>query len=128
MFLYGQEWTGGNAKFRMVPMDRHQRDLVAPLWIDAVCINQDNEEEKEHQIQLMARIYSQANRLVVWLGETADDSDLALEEIRVARGKKSTDSSNNKKIQQAVLALLQRPWFRRMWVRERTLKNIRINY
>jgi len=88
------------------------------LWVDALCINQDNQQEKEHQIQLMARIYSQANRLLVWLGETADDSDLALEEIRVAGGKKSTDSSNNKKIQQAVLALLQRPWFRRMWVRD----------
>lgn len=76
----------------------------------------------------MAKIYGQANRVVVWLGEAADDSDRALEEIRVAGGKKSTNPSNNKTIQQAVLALLQRSWFRRIWVREQTLDNIRRNY
>jgi len=97
-------------------------------WIDAICINQENKQEKEQQIQLMARIYGQANRVVVWLGEAADNSDKALEEIRFAGGKGSTNSSTNKTIQQAVLALLQRPWFRRIWVREQTLDNIRRNY
>jgi hypothetical protein len=85
------------------------------LWVDAICIDQHNEEEKEHQIQFMARIYSQANRVVVWLGDSADDSDLALEEIRVARDKDFI-YSNNERTQQAVLALLQRPWFQRIWV------------
>jgi hypothetical protein len=45
------------------------------IWIDAVCINQANEEEKEHQIQSMARIYGQANRVIVWLGKAEDDSN-----------------------------------------------------
>lgn len=88
------------------------------LWIDAICIDQANQEEKEHQIQSMAKIYGQANRVVVWLGGAADDSDLALEEIRTARGKKSTNSLDSERIQQAVLTLLQRPWFRRIWVWE----------
>jgi hypothetical protein len=88
------------------------------LWVDAICINQSEEEEKEDQIQFMAKIYGQANRVLVWVGDAAADSDLALEAIRVAGGKKSTNSSINKKIQQAVLALLERPWFRRVWVRE----------
>ncbi|RFU26745.1 hypothetical protein B7463_g9592, partial [Scytalidium lignicola] len=63
----------------------------------------------------MAKIYGQANRVVVWLGKATNDSDLALEEIRLAASKMSTHSSN-KAIQQAVLALFQRPWFRRIWV------------
>ncbi len=54
----------------------------------------------------MTKIYGQANRVVVWLGEAADESDRALEEIRVVRGKKSTNCPNNETIQQAVLALL----------------------
>lgn len=57
------------------------------LWIDAVCINQKDDQEKEQQIQFIARIYGQANRVIVWLGETADDSDQALQEIRNAGGK-----------------------------------------
>lgn len=86
------------------------------LWIDALCIDQTNQEEKEHQIQFMAKIYGQAQRVVVWLGEVADDSDLALEAIRVAGSRNFAHSLNSEKIQPAVLKLLERPWFRRIWV------------
>jgi hypothetical protein len=86
------------------------------IWIDAVCINQNDEREKEQQIQFMAKIYALANRVVVWLGEAAEDSDQALHWIRVAGGKKSKYSPTNETIQQAVIALLHRPWFRRIWV------------
>jgi hypothetical protein len=96
---------------------RH-RSIARIIWVDAVCINQENEKEKEQQIQFMAKIYGQANRVVVWLGETENDSDRALEKIRFAGGKKFINSSNNKTIQQAVLALLDRQWFRRIWVRK----------
>jgi hypothetical protein len=97
------------------------------IWVDAICIDQKNTEEKEQQIQIMAKIYSQANRVLVWLGEAADNSDQALEEIRVAGGK-ATISLNNKTIRLAVLALLQRNWFRRIWVREQTLDDFSRNY
>jgi hypothetical protein len=69
----------------------------------------------------MAKIYSQANRVVVWLGEAAEDSDLALEGICLAGGKKPTNLLDNERIKRAVLALLQRPWFRRIWVWEQAL-------
>ena len=97
------------------------RSFERIIWVDAICINQENEPEKEQQIQCMVKIFGQATRVVVWLGEAADNSDRALEEIRTAGGKKSPNSSNNETIQQAVLALLQRPWFRRIWVREQAL-------
>ncbi len=93
------------------------------IWIDAICINQKNGEEKAQQIQLMAKIYSQASRVLVWLGEAADNSDQALEEIRAA-GRKAIHSLNNETIQLAVLKLLERDWFQRIWVRELTLDNV----
>jgi hypothetical protein len=91
------------------------------LWIDAICINQDDQEEKEHQIKAMADIYGNANRVVVWLGEAADDSDKALEVIRLAGDKTSTFLSQEKQVEKTetegpLLALLQRPWFQRIWV------------
>lgn len=39
------------------------------LWIDALCINQTNIQEKNHQIPLMAFIFSRAWQVRVWLGQ-----------------------------------------------------------
>ncbi|KAF2119506.1 heterokaryon incompatibility protein-domain-containing protein [Lophiotrema nucula] len=38
------------------------------LWVDAICINQDDLEERSHQVGLMASIYRQAARVLIWLG------------------------------------------------------------
>jgi hypothetical protein len=86
------------------------------LWVDAICINQTNEKEKGHQLQFMAEIYAKASRVIVWLGKAQDNSEHALEVIRLA-GQKSTNLSNTEPFQQEILQLLQRQWFRRIWVR-----------
>ncbi|RSL74071.1 hypothetical protein CEP51_011664 [Fusarium floridanum] len=39
------------------------------LWVDALCINQDDLVERNHQVQLMGQIYQQANETIVWLGD-----------------------------------------------------------
>ena len=74
-------------------------------------------KERGHQIQVMAKMYSRASRVIVWLGETADDSDRAVEEIRVVAGRQSTYSPTQEMLPKAIIALLRRPWFRRIWVR-----------
>lgn len=43
----------------------HLRDN---LWIDAICIDQDLESEKNHQVAQMGKIYSNATKVVMWLG------------------------------------------------------------
>ena len=45
------------------------------FWIDAICINQADEDEKATQIPLMGKVYSLAGRVLGWLG--ADETDLA---------------------------------------------------
>lgn len=108
------------------------------LWIDAICINQDDDEEKATQVAAMARIYGLAKRVVVWLGPEAEESTLAFEELRnLAQSQSSADRSlleetkpkpeitgddnggdprSNADAEQAIQALLRRPYFRRMWV------------
>ncbi|KAM0690783.1 hypothetical protein Q7P36_009552 [Cladosporium allicinum] len=78
-------WFWGDAKQRDkmeldgIPLDipfnakcalRDLRDSVHSkrLWIDAVCINQDDKSERASQILLMSDIYSQAALTYVWLG------------------------------------------------------------
>ena len=48
------------------------------LWIDAICINQDDDDEKNAQVSQMANVYSKAQSVCVWLGEAGLDSNLAL--------------------------------------------------
>lgn len=57
-------------------------DLDRTLWVDAVCINQNDLEERANQVQIMALIYAYASRVVVWLGEEADGSKEAMELLR----------------------------------------------
>ena len=49
------------------------RDAVRVLWADAVCINQNDTLEKNTQVPLMSRIYSQPSRVLIWLGEDSAD-------------------------------------------------------
>ena len=46
-------------------------DRPRPLWTDSLCIDQDNLEEKGHQVAFMGRIYRQSNRTFIVIG--ADD-------------------------------------------------------
>jgi len=85
------------------------------MWVDAICINQVDQKEKEDQIPLMAEIYAKARRVVVWLGEAGGDSDQALEEIRRA-GEKSASLLGAESSKEAIRQLLERPWFQRIWV------------
>lgn len=44
------------------------RGLKCSLWIDAVSIDQDDVTERNHQVQYMGNIYSQACQVIIWLG------------------------------------------------------------
>jgi hypothetical protein len=52
------------------------------VWADAVCINQQNTEERGMQVRFMARIYNLAFEVMVWLGPEDEDSHLALDLLR----------------------------------------------
>ncbi|KAM7206575.1 Heterokaryon incompatibility protein (HET) domain containing protein [Naviculisporaceae sp. PSN 640] len=54
-------------------------DISVRLWIDQICINQHDDEEKSRQIPLMNKIYSLSTETIGWLGESTKDSDLAMD-------------------------------------------------
>jgi hypothetical protein len=42
------------------------------VWINSPCIDQNNKEEKSHQVQLMARIYAKAEQVIAWVGTASN--------------------------------------------------------
>ena len=55
-----------------------KRDVIGYLWVDALCIDQTNIQERASQVSLMGDIYSTADRVIIWLGNTISNhlSDL----------------------------------------------------
>jgi hypothetical protein len=56
---------------------RHLRYTEKPLmiWVDAICINQEDIGERSSQVSLMRRIYTSANTVRVWINEPAVDAN-----------------------------------------------------
>lgn len=102
------------------------------IWIDSICINQDDALEKGQQVALMGEIYRQCSRTIVWLGDY-EDIVMSFGAIGLIRDlvNRSWGSISNlqfhKKMDDAglffsmfrlpaLVKLLSHPWFERVWV------------
>ena len=117
-------------------------DGFRTLWIDSICINQEDSQEKSEQVSLMAKIYSGAENVLVWLGDEDDITanaiscleslvrlrdvsfdELTLDEIDASIGFRPWLSDKNDRTyiphdhwRSLKRLLCERPWFRRVWV------------
>lgn len=109
------------------------------LWIDAICIDQNPKDtaERNHQVQQMAKIYGQARRVVVWLGTSTHEMDLAMkslielqifykdmkwmpQDVQIISAWKSIQKESfqdqNGPIYSGIKQIFDQPWFRRVWI------------
>jgi hypothetical protein len=90
------------------------------LWVDAICINQDDVIERNQQVSKMAEIYSLAAHISVWLGDGTTESDMAMEFIDKISDPHRFDllleDASTVPQWHALLLLMQRPWFSRRWI------------
>ncbi|RDW80345.1 hypothetical protein BP5796_05043 [Coleophoma crateriformis] len=69
----------GNLKIAL----RHLRGRQPrTLWIDAICINQEDLDERASQVRLMKDIYQRAQNTVIWIGDETAESRRALAWVR----------------------------------------------
>ncbi|KAI0839706.1 HET-domain-containing protein [Hypoxylon sp. FL0890] len=89
------------------------------LWIDSICINQQDPHERSHQVSIMREIYSKASQVLVYLGPAADHSDDAIEALtRLSQLRMYYEPSYQLTDTQrlALERLLERRYFFRIWV------------
>jgi hypothetical protein len=94
-----------------------------PLWIDAICLNQEDNEEKAIHVPLMHKIYKCAARTIVWLGEPDEGTNIALDFLAEAMShlESGGDPQDLNRFDwlgrewTALREYLQRPWFNRLW-------------
>lgn len=98
------------------------------LWVDAVCINQMDIIERSRQVARMHQIFGMADLVLIWIGDGDEDSDMAVDFIaelgRLEWTVFEEDDGFSKlkwserlaKEWAATHRLLQRPYFRRLWI------------
>ncbi|KAL3959392.1 hypothetical protein ACCO45_007554 [Purpureocillium lilacinum] len=83
------------------------------IWADAICINQDDVQEKSAQVTMMDRIYSDASYVVAWLGPLDEYSEIGIRTL-------NTLQSHLKKFKESQIEPYsgkdKEKWFRRAWI------------
>jgi hypothetical protein len=113
-------------------------EITRSLWVDAICINQEDLVERGQQVKEMRKVYTFSSRVIVWLGESSEDSALALRTL-VFIGKQVEFTADNYIIPapgcamrdwfefrrpfdiepqawKAIAHLIKRPYFKRLWI------------
>lgn len=107
------------------------------LWIDYLCIDQENNEERGEQMRFMHEIYGCASRVLTWIGEKDETSDMVMDYIstldpaisllefddwkrsfRVQNPTQHVLERDDEAWTKAVSNFLSRPWFRRVWIQQ----------
>ncbi|KAL1856853.1 hypothetical protein Daus18300_010616 [Diaporthe australafricana] len=117
------------------------------FWIDAICINQTDNEEKSFQVAMMGDIYEKAGRVLACLGRHEDDSEFLFEmmrkhhhawknfygplieqSLRLTAWTRFMGEAAVDRMYDALVKFLQRPYFYRVWVHQELFhgKNIQI--
>ncbi|OSS48751.1 hypothetical protein B5807_06858 [Epicoccum nigrum] len=86
----------------------------ATMWVDAICINQHDIEERSSQVLLMKDIYTSAERVLIYLGyEEPSDAEVAAF-IRDSEVPNTEGEIHN--LLNHMISFCRRPWFGRLWV------------
>ncbi|KAK2035331.1 HET-domain-containing protein [Colletotrichum zoysiae] len=99
---------------------RQRRDLskAVVIWVDAVCINQEDIVERNSQVSMMDGIYLACTTMSIWLGREGEHSDLGMMELtNLAKSPTYTSVPLlSKEVCNAIEKLLSRPWWTRVWI------------
>lgn len=117
---------------------RMARPSTTTIWVDSICIDQKNDEEKEQQVSLMCDIYRSAQKTYFWLGEATKETNEAMDFLSRDRITTNTRGVGNTlliliKICAYILRfrryphrtglqeIFRRPWIKRLWTLQECL-------
>ncbi|KAK8127082.1 heterokaryon incompatibility protein-domain-containing protein [Apiospora kogelbergensis] len=109
---------------------RHKSESVW-VWIDGLCINQQNRDERSKQVKLMTSIYSSASSVAIWLGPEADNSNNAVRYLQDVAKKADSPKEISMLIRSghengrlaAVVSLFARNYWQRLWIVQEVLSS-----
>ncbi|KAH6642040.1 heterokaryon incompatibility protein-domain-containing protein [Boeremia exigua] len=117
MFCGGKEiriTSNLDAALRTI-LRRREEDICndLPLWVDALCINQNDIKERSSQVGIMNQIYSRASLVIAWLGPADEISDVAIPQILTWPKGEEPEWTHG---MYEFLGFFGRQYFRRCWI------------
>lgn len=105
----------------------HGRVVQPRIWIDAICINQQDPAERNVQVAMMDSIYKRASTVIAWLGKTDRYTESAFRLIHHLSNIPEDEFDRYSKSQmeafgvpysdwEGFVAFMHRSWFKRAWV------------
>jgi hypothetical protein len=91
-------------------------DHSLPIYIDAICLNQLDNEERGHQVKLMSEIYSHANLAHVWLGSLGAEQSENLRSLQSDLSRHVPHTSWNSRSFIGLSYVCSRDYWRRLWI------------
>ncbi|KAK3392502.1 heterokaryon incompatibility protein-domain-containing protein [Sordaria brevicollis] len=85
------------------------------IWVDAICINQENDDERTHQVQLMPIIYATASQVVIYIGNDKRHVDIGWT-YRIKKQQPTITRSQWEKNWEKMDSRLKRHYFFRSWI------------
>ena len=96
------------------------KDKARTIWVDALCINQEDISERNEQVLIMNRIYREATKVLIYLGESSEDTDAVFSVSATVRRQLSLPWATSTKLStekaKACMTLCYRPYWRRVWI------------
>tara|TARA_R110002003_G_scaffold109_12_gene9229 strand:+ start:18658 stop:20244 length:1587 start_codon:yes stop_codon:yes gene_type:complete len=91
-------------------------DRTRVLWVDAICIDQANVQERSHQVSIMGSIYAKAQHVLVWLGP--DPRKVAMSTFDALRSLVQPPYLNvsDELVRPHMEEIAKSEWFTRLWV------------
>lgn len=141
IFIDGHPFEISESLLSALRQIRQQIDQDFVIWIDAICINQNDVMERGHQVKQMGDIYESADEVLIWLGQSSEDIHCLFDSITwidrqateaqvngstkgwltlcheamIERlGTHEIDAHDREK--RALAELLRRPYFERVWI------------
>ena len=94
---------------------------VRVLWVDALCINQEDVEEKMHQVRMIGEIYTNAASVLVYLGQPTEQTETDMHNLQsflepyTQREDAPWFHIPIPELERSISRILTRVWFERMW-------------
>ncbi|UPK97210.1 hypothetical protein LCI18_008145 [Fusarium solani-melongenae] len=106
---YDGQFIGITTNCELALLRLRKQDVDRRLWVDAVCIDQSNILERNHQVKNMIAIFRSAIRVVVFLGEGNPILDRLVDYM-------SNDTGGQLPQVTDFISLFRSRWFHRVWV------------